>query len=165
MSAHVLNIDDVEYQPFGHGDKFEAQLGSISRRIGARKLGYNVTVVPPGKRAFPFHSHRVNEEMFFVLEGTGELRLGSETIPVRAGDVVACPPGGPETAHQFINTASEGNLKYLGVSTEEWPEIAEYPDSGKTGVLAYFPGVDGNDTTMRYMVRDQATMEDYWEGE
>lgn len=32
--------------------------------------------------------------MFFILEGTGELRFGSERHPIRALDVIACPTGG-----------------------------------------------------------------------
>jgi uncharacterized cupin superfamily protein len=54
-------------------------MARISARIGAQKLGYNITAVPPGMRAFPPHSHHVNEETFFVLEGCGEVQIG-ETV-------------------------------------------------------------------------------------
>ena len=166
MTNSILNIDDIEYQPWEHADRFGAKLGAISSRIGAQKLGYNITVLLPGKRAFPFHSHRVNEEMFYILEGGGEIRIGSETYPVRKGDVIACPPGGPETAHQLINTSDSVEMKFLAVATSESPEIAEYPDSDKVGVLAQFPAKgDGKPTVMRYIIRDQAGMTDYWEGE
>ena len=154
MTKHILNIDDIEYRAWEHGDRFEAQLGSISSRIGACKLGYNVTVLAPGKRAFPFHSHRVNEEMFFILEGGGEIRIGPETYPVTRGDVIACPPGGPETAHQLINTSETDEMKYLAVATSMSPEIAEYPDSEKVGVLGEFPADgDGKLTVMRYIIK------------
>ena len=44
--------------------------------------------------------------------------------------------------------------------------IAEYPDSGKVGVLAEFSEKgDGKPTLMRYIIRDQAGMTEYWEGE
>ena len=86
MPKPILNIADVEFRKVGHGtnfpgaedapEKFSAQVGDIGRRIGAQKLGCNLTVVPPGKRAWPFHNHRVNEEMFFILEGEGEVRIG-----------------------------------------------------------------------------------------
>ena len=82
MPAPIFNLDDAEFLPHPRpapgplGEKFQSTHCRISGRLGARQLGYNLTAVPPGKRAFPFHSHRVNEEMFFVLEGTGELRLG-----------------------------------------------------------------------------------------
>lgn len=166
MTGNIINIKDIEYMDWGHGDRFEAQLGAVSSRIGARNLGYNITVLPPGKRAFPFHNHRVNEEMFFVLEGEGEIRIGPETYPVAKGDVIACPPGGPETAHQLINTSDNDEMRYLAVATSMSPEIAEYPDSDKVGVLAEFSGKgDGKPTLMRYIIRDQAEMVDYWEGE
>ena len=166
MSKAILNIADLEYRPWSHGDRFDAKMGGISDRIGAKKLGYNLTVLPPGKRAFPFHSHRVNEEMFFVLDGEGEIRIGDETHPLKEGDVVACPTGGPETAHQIINTSTDRELKYLAVSTRISPEIAEYPDSGKYGVLAQFSsGDDAKPETFRFITHEQSGMDEYWEGE
>jgi uncharacterized cupin superfamily protein len=136
----------------------------LGPRIGARNLGYNITAVPPGKRAFPFHNHRVNEEMFFVLQGTGEVRIGESVYPIRSGDVIACPPGGKETAHQIINTGTE-ELRYLAVSTKLSPEIAEYPDSGKFGILADLPaGPDGKPQRFVHVGRE-GDGRDYWEGE
>ena len=136
----ILNLDALEFVDLRERARqrgqnppppgFDAHLGAIGEKIGARRLGYNVTVIPPGKAAFPKHSHRANEEMFFVIDGLGELRLGDAVHPVRAGDVIACPPGGPDTAHQLFNTG-DAPLKILAVSTMEYPEICEYPDSGK----------------------------------
>ena len=45
-------------------------------------------LIEPGKRAFPFHNHHANEEMFYVIEGAGTLRFGKNEYPVRAGDVM-----------------------------------------------------------------------------
>ena len=143
MTERVLNIDAIELQPRPAAfaptgpaaEKYDARMGFVGPRLGAQKLGCNITLIPPGKRAFPHHNHRVNEEMFFILEGTGQLRLGNESYPVRAGDIVCCPAGGPEAAHQFINNGNS-DLKFLAVSTKLSPEIAEYPDSGKFGILA-----------------------------
>jgi uncharacterized cupin superfamily protein len=172
MNRPILNIADVELQPRpaafaatgAAAERYDARMGQIAPRLGAQKLGYNITAVPPGKRAFPFHNHRINEEMFFVLEGTGEVRIGETVHPIRAGDIVACPAGGRETAHQIINTGTE-ELRYLAVSTKLSPEIAEYPESGKFGVLAeYSAGADGKPQTFRFIGR-QANSIDYWEGE
>ena len=136
-------------------EKYEgAILGQVGVEVGAQKLGYNVTKLPPGKRAFPLHNHRINEEMFFVLEGEGEVRIGTETFPIRAGDFIACPPGGTELAHQIVNT-SDKELRYLAVSTKQSPEIAEYPDSGKFGVLG--EGV-------RFLGKFDQSL-GYWDGE
>lgn len=171
MKAPIVNIADIELQPrppelSPNGEaagRYDARMGLVGRRIGARKLGYNVTSVPPGMRAFPLHNHRVNEEMFFVLEGRGELRIGADTHPVRAGDIIACPAGGPETAHQIINSG-DGELKYLAVSTQSSPELVEYPDSGKFGVLAELSEEDGGSRRFAFIGRESACL-DYWEGE
>lgn len=172
MKRPVMNLGEVKLRPRPSAmsatgeaaEHFEAKMGMIAPLIGAQKLGYNITAVPPGKRAFPFHNHRVNEEMFLILEGTGEVRIGENTYPLKAFDIVACPPGGPERAHQIINTG-DVELKYLAVSTKESPEIAEYPDSGKFGVLADLPP-DADGKPQRFMfVGKQEDNHDYWEGE
>lgn len=161
----ILNIDALEYREWSHGERYQSRIGAIGRQIGARKLGYNVTVLAPGKCAFPQHNHHVNEEMFFVLEGEGRVRIGSESHPIRKGDVIACPPGGPETAHQIENTSSTSELRFLAVSTQLSPEIAEYPNSGKFGVLAEgMPDPDGKPRPVRFIGRTAASL-DYWDGE
>jgi len=172
MTKPIINIADVELGPRPAAlapsgpamERFDAKMGFIGPRIGAQKLGYNITAVPPGKRAFPLHNHRVNEEMFFVLQGTGEVRIGESTYSIRPGDVIACPAGGKETAHQVINTGTD-ELRYLAVSTKLSPEIVDYPDSGKFGVLAELPaGSDGKPRRFVFVGRESGSLS-YWEGE
>ena len=172
MNRPIINIADVELQSRpavfaatgAAAQRYDARMGQVAPRLGAQKLGYNITAVPPGKRAFPFHNHRVNEEMFFVIEGAGEVRIGETVYPLRAGDIVACPAGGKESAHQIVNTGKE-ELKYLAVSTKLSPEIAEYPDSGKFGVLAEYPaGPDGKPSMFRFVGREDLGI-DYWSDE
>ena len=162
MRKNIINISEVELSPRppqfaptgAAAERFEARVGQIAEQIGAKKLGYNLTAVPPGKRGYPFHSHRVQEEMFYVLEGTGEVRIGAETFPIRAGDIIACPTGGPETAHQIVNNGKT-ELKYLAISTKATAEICEYPDSRK---IAGF----GDGVRFVFRAGEQAG---YWEGE
>ena len=174
MTGPILNLADVDFMNWGHGvaipgakeasEHYQAHIGFIGPKVGARQLGYNLTVVPPGKRAFPFHSHRVNEEMFFVLEGNGDIRIGEKTYPIRQGDIVACPAGGPETAHQIVNT-SGADIKYLAVSTRRHPEIVDYPTTGRFGVLSEEPaGPDGGTRSFRFVGRPADSL-DYWQGE
>lgn len=128
----VVNLDELEFVSRADGP-FAQKHGGIGDKIGARKLGCNLTVVPPGKRAFPCHNHQINEELFFILEGTGVLRFGQQEYPLRPHDVISCPPGGRAVAHQIVNTG-ETELKYLALSTMEPHDIVEYPDSNKVGV-------------------------------
>lgn len=172
MIKPIINIADVELEPRpsvfappeSAAGRFDAKMGYISPRIGAQKLGYNITAVPPGKRAFPFHNHHVNEEMFFVLQGTGEVKIGASTYPIHSGDVIACPAGGEESAHQITNTGTD-ELRYIAVSTKLSPEICEYPDSGKFGVLAEFTAdPDGKPQRFVFIGRESGSL-NYWEGE
>jgi uncharacterized cupin superfamily protein len=72
--------------------------------------------------------------MFVILSGAGTLRYGADRFPLRANDVIAAPPGSGK-AHQIIND-SDGELRYLAISTMEHPEVAEYPDTER---LAWSP--------------------------
>lgn len=172
MSKPVVNIADIELQPRppayaatgAAAERYDARMGMVGMVLGAKKLGYNLTAVPPGKRAFPFHSHQVNEEMIFVLEGAGEVHIGEAVYPIRQGDFVSLLAGNKETAHQVINTG-DAELKYLAVSTRLYPEICEYPTSGKFGVMAEIPaGSDGKPGAFRFVGRAEQSG-DYWEGE
>ena len=160
---HVINLDELAYLEQRHGDRFEAKLGPIAARLGAKKLGARVTVLPPGKRAFPLHCHHANEELFVVLSGSGTLRFGGEEHALRAGDCVLAPAGGPESAHQIVNT-SDAELRYLCVSTMIEPDVCEYPDSGKFAVLeSPKPGSAQTGRTWA-MARHEGKC-GYWEGE
>lgn len=129
----IINLDKVEFDDVEENGIYASSRARFSARIGARQLGYNLTVLPPGKVQCPFHSHRAEEEMFLILEGEGELRFGSERYPIRRHDVIACPAGGQEGAHQIINTGTE-TMRYLALSTMSKVEVCEYPDSGKVGL-------------------------------
>lgn len=171
VNRPVINLDEVVieerapfFQPQGAAaERFGSRSGAVGARIGARMLGYNITAVPAGKRAFPLHNHHANEEMFFILQGTGELRIGQERYSLRSGDFIACPPGGPEVAHQIINTGT-GELRYLAVSTMVSPETVEYPDSGKVALISRQNAPDGSLRLVRHVAR-QGDSVDYWEGE
>ena len=165
IASIELNPMPTAMEPTGTAaERFGARMGFISNLIGGKQLGYNVTSIPKGKRAFPFHNHQVNEEMFFVLAGHGEIRIGDGAFPIKAGDIIACPAGGKETAHQIINT-SEEELRFLSVSTKLSPEITEYPDTNRFSVLpSLAPDETGRPRTMMYVGTEGDSLY-YWEGE
>ncbi|MEO5693018.1 MAG: cupin domain-containing protein [Usitatibacter sp.] len=159
IASRVVNIDQLSLEKSSAvGGKFESDCARIGPLIGAKALGYSYDVVPPGKISCPFHSHRAEEEMFFIVKGAGLLRYGNETRKVRAGDFICCPVGGPETAHQIIND-SDAELGYISVSTMMPAEVCEYPDSGKIGSF----GGSGA-SRLRHLTEMSAGV-DYWKGE
>jgi len=126
----IANLDEVEFTDIEDNGYYTSKRAQFSDGIGARKLGYNLTELPPGKAQCPFHNHHGEEEMFLILEGEGELRFGAKRYPIRKHDVIACPTGGPEVAHQIINTGTT-RMRYLALSSVAEIEICEYPDSNK----------------------------------
>jgi uncharacterized cupin superfamily protein len=134
MKARILNLEQVAFQKREHGDSYECRIAPVGVELDSRRLGFNITEIPPGKRAFPYHAHRANEEMFFILEGEGSIRMAGTVHRIRKGDFISLPPG-RDSAHQIVND-SRAPLRYLAVSTMDLPEIVEYPDSGKVGAIA-----------------------------
>lgn len=164
MKKPFINIKDLDFgDERVHDETFAARFAPIAPVIGGRKLGYQMTVVPPGKKAYPYHAHLVNEEMFFILEGEGRLRHSDETWSVGVGDIICCPVG-REHPHEIVNTGSL-DLKYLAVSTMEEPEVGFYPDSNKFGVFAgKAPGHLHKDYDFRIIAKEDVGV-DYWEDE
>jgi len=157
----LLNLDKIAtFDDIEDNGIYTSKRALFSASIGARQLGYNLTVLPPGKVQCPFHVHRAEEEMFLILDGEGELRFGTERYSIKTHDVIACPTGGPELAHQIINTGTR-DLRYLALSTRAEVEVCEYPDSGKVSVLAERPG---GERGLRKIFRAEQTV-DYYDRE
>lgn len=64
--------------------------------------------LPPGTSTIPHH-HVKTEEIYYILEGQGVMRVGEETSPVGPGDAIAIPPG---AEHQLTNPGP-GQLRLL----------------------------------------------------
>ncbi len=154
----IINLDDLSFRAFEHGENFSAQLGAIGSVLGMNNVGMGMVVLEPGKRGWPFHEHYAQEEFFIVLSGEGSIRFADETHPIKTGDVIYTPPG-KNTAHQIINTSNE-QLRYLAFSTTESPEICYYPDSGKYGSYHYEKGK----FPVRFMAHESSSV-DYYDGE
>ncbi|WP_425614530.1 cupin domain-containing protein [Anatilimnocola sp. NA78] len=58
--------------------------------------------VAPGQTTQP-HYHPCSEEIYYILQGTGEMRIGGDRQTVGPGDAIAIPPGAP---HQITNTGT-----------------------------------------------------------
>ena len=155
----IINLDELEFDDVEENGYYTSKRASISDHIGAKQLGYNLTVLPPGKAQCPFHSHHGEEEMFLILEGEGELRFGDKRYPIRKHDVIACPTGGAEVAHQIINTGTV-TMRYLALSNNVELEACVYPDSQKVLICSGKRGERG----LRKMFRAETDV-DYYDRE
>jgi len=63
----------------------------------------------PGASTEP-HFHPETEEIYYILRGSGEMRLESHQSVVVPGDAIAIPPG---ARHQITNTSEREELVFL----------------------------------------------------
>jgi uncharacterized cupin superfamily protein len=157
-AALIRNFNEASMTRLERQPHYDSTGARLARGTAASKLGASIDMLAPGKRGCPYHLHHAQEEMFVVLEGEGTLRVAGEMLPLRTGDVVFIPAG-PAYPHQIINT-SPAPLKYLSISTQESPEICEYPDSGKFLAEAL------NDKTSVFdVIHAKSESVDYWQDE
>ena len=160
--ARVVNLDEVEPMERTKG-RFGAKSKRLGAPAGAKAIGFNWMELQPGRTSFPFHWHAGIEEGLYVLAGTGELRIGNDKVPVRAGDYAAFPAG-PENAHTLTNTGNVP-LQYLSFSNQNTTDVIGYPDSKKLAFGAMpDPSTWPNGMWVRKLIRDQESV-DYFEGE
>tara|TARA_R110002073_G_scaffold53026_2_gene137223 strand:+ start:1711 stop:2217 length:507 start_codon:yes stop_codon:yes gene_type:complete len=154
-----LNISAVEKTPVGNGKNFEATVRRFTGPLQMKNLGCGYIELAPGKKAWPYHLHYGNEEMFLIQQGTGLIRYDDEMYDITAGDVIYTPAG-DGTAHQIINN-SDQPLCYFAISTLQIPDICHYPDSRKYG--AYYQ--DGTDDGIKSFIAKESSQVDYFEDE
>ncbi|SFF80053.1 Cupin domain-containing protein [Halopelagius inordinatus] len=156
-----VNESDIEWSEREHGAmRFRRkQLGVAAN---ADRLGASLYELPPGASSWPYHYHTGNEEVVYVVSGTGVLRTPAGESSVEPGDF-AVFHADESGAHRLRNDGDEP-LRYLAVSTMRDPDVTVYPDSEKVGVFAGSPpGGREERTVSGYFRREDAV--DYWDGE
>jgi uncharacterized cupin superfamily protein len=150
-----VNIDELSWIDRVGPGRIRRRQAEIGLLIGAKKLGYQLMEIAPGNIATPMHAHSEEEELYFILEGSGKVRMANGEFPVRKGDFVAFDVGRSGT-HQIRNDG-DAPLLMLALSNVAPGDCCEYPDSDK---LLFARGV------MRRLVDGNGGVDlDYWYGE
>jgi mannose-6-phosphate isomerase-like protein (cupin superfamily) len=73
-------------------------------------------VLPPGA-SDGLHRHAGVEEVYYVINGTGEASVGSETAAIRKGDAIALQLNDP---HAFRNIGTDDlEFMILGIAAQK----------------------------------------------
>jgi uncharacterized cupin superfamily protein len=148
-----INIDEAPFEHFADKSRrYESDDQELGLLIGARKLGYQMVTLGPGKRFCPLHVEEHEEELFIVWEGEAVVRTLRGEIPCRRGDVI-CFPIGDIGGHQLINR-SDKPCRVFMLGMEGLGSVAYYPESDKVLIT----------TRDRLMVRASPRL-DYFDGE
>jgi len=102
----VANIDRVSAFTTKDGSEIRELLAHRNSCIRQQSLA---EARLPRHGATTPHYHPRTEEIYYILDGHGEMQVGNETRPVGPGDAIAIPPG---ARHQIRNTGSVV-LKFL----------------------------------------------------
>jgi len=94
----------------------------------------NFVEVEPGNHAYGYHYHEANEEVFYIISGTGVIRTADGEKHVKAGDAIGFPTG-KKGAHVIINESPSETLVYIDFGTTILPEIVHLPDIDKIMVI------------------------------
>jgi mannose-6-phosphate isomerase-like protein (cupin superfamily) len=98
MPYSSVNIDEIE--PGGPG----GVIRFVRRHLGADAFGFNYFEIPADREGYEHdETGSGQEEVLFVVSGSGHWRIDGEEVPVRAGSFVRvdpearrCPVAGPD---------------------------------------------------------------------
>ncbi|HMP07804.1 MAG TPA: cupin domain-containing protein [Lacipirellulaceae bacterium] len=102
----VVNLRDAT--PFVTKDGSEIRELLAHRNSGLRNQSLAEARLPPGAATTP-HFHPRAEEIYYLLEGRGRLRLEDDQRELTAGDAAAILPG---QRHQIVNIGDQ-TLRFL----------------------------------------------------
>jgi len=108
----LITPDDLHWRP---SNLMKIPNADFLERTGSENMGARLWRMPPHS-ANTLHKHIRAEEFYFVLEGTGRMRVGGETLTVpRYGGVLV----GPEQLRQVFNDTDTETLWLIIGAPEE----------------------------------------------
>ncbi len=127
---HLITPTDLHWRP---SNLMRIPNADYLERTGSECLGARLWRLPP-RSANTLHKHIRSEEFYFVLEGTGRLRVGGETLTIpRYGGVLV----GPEQLRQVFNDTAEEVL-WLIIGGPEETEFLQGSKSA-TDLSRFYP--------------------------
>ncbi len=99
---NVADLNEMEGRVFPARRRTRNLVGGASP-VEAEHFSLGYVVLDPRGGQVPWHNH-AQEEIYFILEGAGEMCLGEERRTLHGGQAVFIPPG---VYHQLTNTGDE----------------------------------------------------------
>jgi uncharacterized cupin superfamily protein len=81
----------------------------LSRRMGCKGVGFSYVRYKPGDGATYVHRHKVQEEVFITVKGTGTIVLDGKRVSMPEGTIVRVSP----TVYRAIGNDSTEDVVFL----------------------------------------------------
>lgn len=98
----IADLNEIEGRTYPARRRTRNLVGGASP-VQATNFSMGMVVLDPRGGQVPWHNHE-QEEVYLVLEGTGEMCLGDERLEIVAGQAVYIPSG---VFHQLTNVGDE----------------------------------------------------------
>lgn len=121
-------INRSEVLPFTGPDGAIIRELAASRNSSAQKQSLAEATIPVGGTVTE-HFHRVTEEFYYILGGTGLMKIENEEREVGPGDTVIIVPG---QRHKITNNG-QVPLVLLACCSPEWTAEDQVPVEGTPG--------------------------------
>lgn len=120
----VINLKELDNSAGRYVPNLEAYFGR--KHLDSEHLGVSYFRYGPGFRSSMGHSHREQEEVYVVVNGSGRIKLNDDILELRQWDVVRVAPatvraleGGPDGL-EFIAIGADRPKGGDGVRAEDW---------------------------------------------
>jgi mannose-6-phosphate isomerase-like protein (cupin superfamily) len=107
----------------------------VDADIGARQVDLHLNTVNPGTPPGPYHLHRQVENVYYVLEGKGCIRIDGVDHIVAPGQAVFIPKGVPHSVHN----PGEEPLRLLEIYAPVDVDFVEVSDPSGPGTAVESP--------------------------
>lgn len=87
------NLRNVRDSAVEHGLSEHQEARFPRADLGAEQTGMNFLTIKPGQREAFAHRHRIAEEIYVVIDGTGQVKLDNELVELTPFDAVRVSPG------------------------------------------------------------------------
>ena len=111
--SSIRNIAEVDWEDLpGHFGGAYSKFLVHPETTGAQTVDYRISCYQP-RGYVEVHSHKIQEQIYHVLEGEGLMQIGEERRVVRRHDVIFITPG---VKHAIYNTGLT-DLVFIVVTT------------------------------------------------
>ena len=92
----------------------DAERVELHDQLGLTGAEVSINILPAGASVPFVHSHKENEEIYAVLEGTGKAEIDGETVTLKAGDWLCIAPA----ARRRFFAAEDSAFKYICIQVK-----------------------------------------------
>ena len=133
--TQIKNMNTIDAQTTNRGEGNVYHVKPVCDSGLLEKCAAAFVEIEPGNFAYSYHYHEANEEIFYIISGTGSVETVNGEVSIKAGDVLSFPAG-EGGAHVIKNTSAAENLTYLDFGTKSEIEIAHLPKTNQMMVIS-----------------------------